>query len=201
MDPEQLKREIEKRRQRAKSLGVDKLITELYFNSLRYYPSRLQYGPDDDFPAITEVREPKKGCLDFNLRGQRYSIRTEDAPSFWRDASEDYEVINLKLLQGDNVVLEVMVGRQLSGFANNYSSRLIEAFIEGNWIKEFEELQKEIEVIIERNMQRFVQYKALDEAKKFGISITDLSTPPDQSSPPVGMFEKIRLLIFPADKK
>jgi len=150
----------EKRRLRAKKLGVDRLICSVFFTEgLRNYASWSQ-DADWQCPSISEVRESKQlGSVGFSLRGRRYSIHTEEDHSL---ASSDLETtrIQLNLLLDGNLVLAETVEHQRIQDIDVYSPQRVNEFVEGDWIRDFRDLQREMKQVARRNLRRIQKERA-----------------------------------------
>jgi hypothetical protein len=150
----------EKRRLRAKKLGVDHLICSIFFTEgLRNYASWSQ-DADWECPSISEVRESKQlGSVGFSLRGRRYSIHTEDDIS---SATSDTATTRIKLnllLDGNLVLAETVEHRRVQD-VDVYSPHRVIEFTEGEWIRDFRDLQREMKQVARRNLRRIQKERA-----------------------------------------
>ena len=160
----------EKRRLRAKKLGVDHLICDIFFTEgFRNYASWSQDG-NWKCPSISEVRESKQlGSVGFTLRGRRYSIHTEEDHS---SALDDLETtrIKLNLLLDGNLVLAETVEHQRIDDVDVYRPRRITEFVEGDWALDFRDLQREMKQVAKQNLRRIKMERAQAQKSSSGFS-------------------------------
>jgi len=147
--------EVEKRRERARQLGVLELILDLY-QDIRCYPSWIkdeQYR-SEMYPLLTkaieleeESEEGEKGKVTIVLKGKSYVFNYE----------ENYhdDKMSLELYQEDKKVLALSLTLDNMD-KKEYSLSNIEAFREGDWIKDFQGLANFEKGKLEEGMQEIV---------------------------------------------
>lgn len=175
---------IDKRRRRATKLGVDDLICNIFFEAgLRNYASWSQ-DPNWVCPSISEVRVSQRGCLGFTLKGQRYSIHTEE-DHLHPLSDPDTTQVNLELLLGGNTVFEAAIEHQTIEGLDSYSPKRVTEFIEGAWIGDLQGLEREMKRIAKRNLKRINRERAHKDADRSVIST------PNQSGSGLGTLKQI----------
>ncbi len=167
--------EIDKRRRRATKLGVDDLICSLFLEAgLRNYASWSQ-DPDWVCPSISEVRvSPQGGSLGFTLKGQRFSIHTEEN-HLHSPSDPDTTRIDLNLLLDGELVFGAEIEHRTIEDLDFYSPEWVTEFIEGDWIKALLYLEQEMKQITKRNIQRLKRERAQKAAANFGLPIANKS--------------------------
>ena len=175
---------LDKRRHRAAKLGVDDLICNLFFDAgLQNYASWSQ-DPNWACPSISEVHESHHGCLGFTLKGRRYSIHAEE-DHLHPPSHPGTTHINLELLLGGNLIFGAAIEHQTVGTAENYSPKSVTEFIEGDWIEDLRDLEREMKQVAKRNLKRIKRERAQTDAANVGVSTASRSG----SGP--GAFKKI----------
>jgi hypothetical protein len=166
-----LEREIERRRRRAADLGVDRLISGLFFDhGLRYYLSWSK-RPEYVYRSISQASVPELGRLDFTLYGENYSICTKHGSSY----DDDEELVELELWENEQLVFSQDVGLISDQYDDMYTPRLTTAFIEGPWIAHFRGLESEVTAVEKRNRQRSDEKHIAAKAARFGIAPSEKS--------------------------
>jgi hypothetical protein len=145
--------EVQRRRKLAESKGVPDLIKKVYFDSIYYYPSWISNGNRDSVPemvtsALRQEKKGKKGSKDITLitlNGNEYRFEYEEE-SFSLPDGEWANHGTLELFFSNKKILALSVSREDDQYSTWYSVFRIDAFIDGNWIEDFEKLSKQIEI-------------------------------------------------------
>ncbi len=168
------KKDIDKRRRRATRLGVDDLICNVFFDAgLQNYPSWSQ-DPNWACPSISEVRESRRGCPGFTLKGRRYSVHTEE-DQLHPPSHPDATRINLELLLGGNLVFGAAIEHQTAGGVDTYSVERVTEFIEGSWIDDLRDLEREMKQVAKRNIKRIRRERAQKNRANSDVSTANQS--------------------------
>jgi hypothetical protein len=165
---------IEKRRRRAAKLGVDDLICNLFFDAgLQNYTSWSQ-DPNWACPSISEVHGSQRGSLGFTLKGRRYSIHAEE-DHLHSPSHPGTTQINLELLLGGNLVFGGAIEHQAVENLETYSPRSVSEFIEGDWVEDLRDLEREMKQVAKRNLKRIKRERAQTAAGGIGLSTAERS--------------------------
>jgi hypothetical protein len=153
MDQQELKNEINRRSERARALGLDKLMHEVFykFNLMRDW---------DRYPLISSGESPKSDYGDTILK----TVLNDKEMQFSQRQS-DSEVEFLSLTVRGSKVFEVATAR---GF--HFGTGRITSFVEGPWIEEMKTLHAQMEAVAEKERTEQEARRLFDEAKRFGVS-------------------------------
>lgn len=162
LDPNVIEREIEKRRKRALSLGVDKLVTRIYFeHGFRNYSLVHASSMKPIFPAVTDVVERERDRLDFHVEGHPYSIRSRERSYSGREGTE------IEIFRGEQLVFSAVLDRRKAG---RYATRRITGFVEGTWIHDLERIDADATAYRYHRENAEVAASVAEKAKRFGIN-------------------------------
>lgn len=179
MNPEDLAKEIARRKQTAKDLKLRELVWKLYGSFFQYYTQSLAKEPATILPSLRESLAIKDSRYSFNINGVQYEIaykQGEEEREGRRFRDETITTpIQLSLEQGCRLVFEfkmkktVMNGHDGPLFSEYFED--VTAFIEGPWVQEFTAFVQEVDEYrrkywAERNAERQAQ-KAESERKSF----------------------------------
>lgn len=138
--------EVEKKKNLAKEKKVDELISDLYFNDIRYYPSWIKHENREYVPAlITSATESKKGedkMVQITLNKKIYKFSFKESFFYTPDGESNTHGL-LELFEDDKKVLAVKLSCDYSEYGSDWRPFEIEAFINGEWIEDFSFLKKE----------------------------------------------------------
>lgn len=164
LDPSVLEREIEKRRKRALSLGVDTLVTRIYYeHGFRNYSLVHASGMKPIFPAVTDAVERERDRLDFRIDGRPYAIRARERSYSGREGTE------IEVFRGEQIVFSAILDRRKGG---TYGTRRVTGFIEGNWIRDFERIDQDATEYRHHRHEADLAAGVAEKAKRFGINPT-----------------------------
>lgn len=180
MNPDELAKEIERRKQAAKDLKLRELIWELYSSHLQYYSSNVAKEPAAILPALKDSLSIKNNRYSFGINGTQYDIAYEEGKKNrqgrWDDETETTPVrLSLergcKLVFGFKMTKSITYGRESPLFSEYMGE--VTAFIEGPWVQEVTTFVQEAdqhrrEYWTRRNAEKQAQ-KAQSERKRFGL--------------------------------
>lgn len=146
--------EVEKRRERAKKLGVPELITKEYHDHIKYYPSWIKDNKNREsvYPLITDAVKLKpeksdeeddgKERIKITLNGKNYIFSYKEH-SFTLPDDEWCNTGDLELYQENKKVLSLSISIEYEKIVGSiFHPSEIKAFIEGDWINDFKDLAK-----------------------------------------------------------
>lgn len=153
MNPEELAKEIDRRKQTEKDLKLRELIWKLYGSHLEYYSKNVQKEPGAILPALKDSLSIKDNRYSFSVNGTQYEIVHEQGKEEKQGRWDDETVttpMRLSLERGCKLV-----------------------FIDGAWVQEITAFVQELEEYrreywAKRNSEKQAQ-KALSERKRFGL--------------------------------
>jgi hypothetical protein len=150
-------KEVAKRKARAEELGIKELISELYFDALVYYPHWLKNGPEYVCSFIKNAVETidKKDVKRTNIK-----MKDKDYVFFFKTMSfstpdgEYHTHGDLDLFLDNKKILGLDTALEAGAYDSTWKAFQINAFIEGDWIKDFTQLQQQIEIENEERERR-----------------------------------------------
>lgn len=182
-EAERIAKEVERKIARAKELGVDKIITNLYFDKyLRHFPSWIARGDEGGAKAKSLVSGASKvddETIKITLGETDYKFKFKES-SGTGGGGLPYKFGSLELLLYDKTVLRLRLyldyDEYLHKFDNSWRHVAIEAFIEGGWVNDFTNLKRKIDeqdAIEEKEREEreeIEKHQKLNELKQnFGI--------------------------------
>jgi hypothetical protein len=180
MTPDELAKEIERRKQTAKDLKLRELVWEFYGSHLQYYSKKVQKEPGEILPALKESLSIKDNRYSFSVNGTQYEIVYSEGKKETRRHGDDETVvtpIQLSLERGCKLVFEFTMRKSVT-YAEEaplFSEYMgdVTAFIEGLWVQELTAFVQEAgqyrrEYWAKRNAEKQA-HKALSERKRFGL--------------------------------
>ena len=145
--------EVRIRKKIAEEKQVKELVSDLYFDVIKYYPSWLKdkRNQENVSSIVTQAtarkeegnkRERDKEITEIILNGKDYKFVFQES-SFDTPDGEYHMQGLLELFSGDRKLLAVNVSRDfLRQFLSEWKPFSIEAFIDGDWIEDFRALKK-----------------------------------------------------------
>lgn len=168
-ETERIEAEVAERKQRAQELGVDGLITGLYYNNIRYYPSWIKRGAVCSL--VRDAVDLKDKRVKLSLKNGRDYIFSFKEHGFTMPDGEWVNSGTLELFHNNKKVLSLDMSLENNRTDSQWYPLDIEAFVEGDWVKDFKELEKRIET--ERQEERRREQEDPERLKKlkedFGI--------------------------------
>lgn len=183
LSDEDVRREIEKRKNAAKQLRLPD-VAEFLFEELRYYPDWQKTAKENCFQAISSPREieiDKVRGVAFVFDGKEYGVGRHDRQvSFPDDECElrDYFIYNEKgeiLFESTGFVERVERAEfaKFNALGPFYRFHDIEAFIPGAWTKDILELHRQLKLYTEQQDADLEKEEETNETeelrKKFGL--------------------------------
>lgn len=153
MDQQELRNEIARRRERARALGLDQLIPEVYY--------KLELMRDwDRYPLISSGEPPKSAYREITLKT---ALCEREILFSQRQSDSDVEFLSITV--NGSKVFEVATAR---GF--HVGTSRITSFIEGPWIEDVKTLHSQMEAVAEKERIEREARNLTDEAKRFGVT-------------------------------
>jgi hypothetical protein len=179
MEQEEVRAEIERRRKRAKDLGLREKLWQLYYYGLSSYVEDLKKDPELILPELREGLEASKERIAFKLSTAQYIVTYEEGKrehSSW-DSETTITPITITLVVDDRKVFRFTMKRQVTcGPDMPYFSESmgeVEGFIEGDWLSEISSLKDRIRAHRDevRNRRRApaIAKKLEVDIKNFGL--------------------------------
>lgn len=166
-----VRKEAEKIKEHAMKTGVPQLVSSLYHEKIRYYHSWIKKTPRDYVPEMVtdskEVQDKKSGkkYILLTMNGREYKF-THSEGSY-----EDINWADLEMFLDEKKVLHVNESVSYNEWGIDYRANSVDAFIDGDWVKDFKELDKELKKAEqEREREEFENPDEIAKLKKdFGI--------------------------------
>ena len=147
-----IQEEAKKRKRIAEDKKVKELISELYFSNIEHFPSWIKTDHNREYvPSIISkaVEKKEKGDKDdrdkkvteINLNGKAYKFVFQENSFSTPDNAWNTHGL-LELFANDKKVLAINVSLEHSDYDSTWSPFGIEAFIDGDWIDDFQALKK-----------------------------------------------------------
>lgn len=150
-DADRVYKEVKKRKQRAEELGITDLIERLYFYKLMYYPHWLKNDRESICSLVTDAAEledeTKEGTITKTtiiINNMEYAFSFKECDFSSPDGK--YAYADLELAANGKRVLALALSSECSEYGFNWKTFDVEAFIEGDWIEEFRQLKKVMEM-------------------------------------------------------
>lgn len=150
-EADEVYKQIEKVKQKAKDMGIFELFEKLYFNNIRHYHSWISRNRDYVPSLVTEAAPLEKGKenqeryekVSIDLSGRNYLFTFKEKWIFAPDGDAKHGL--LQLFYNDQRVLALNVAYEDNEFFGEWKAFNLEAFIEGDWINDFKALERQIE--------------------------------------------------------
>lgn len=144
--------EVRKRKKIAEEKQVKELVSDLYFDAIKYYPNRLKDKQNRDYVSSIVTRATTRGeagneggrgkeITEITLNGKDYRFAFQES-SFSTPDGEHHTHGLLELFSGDRRLLAINASLEYSRFLSEWKPFGIEAFIDGDWIEDFRALKK-----------------------------------------------------------
>ena len=148
----QVQEEVSRRKKIAEDKKIKELISELYFSNIEHFPSWIKTDHNREYvPSIiskaTERKEKggKNDCdkkiTEIILDGKEYKFAFQENSFSTPDGEYNTHGL-LELFVGDKKVLAINASLEHSDYDSKWSPFGIEAFIDGDWIEDFQKLNK-----------------------------------------------------------
>ena len=176
MQPEELKRLVEERRQLAKQMRLDEIVCDLYYNCLpRSAYTRETGAPAGSEPEVLSVRNIRRkfsnSAHEYNISGLQLTFAVEDsaAPMIKGDLHE-YLTVSVE----EKEVFIQMVEFDIREYGTLRKPGYVCSFIEGPWVGILQRLHERHQAAAAEREKRWKDDQLIAEAKRFGIDPDDL---------------------------
>ncbi|MDO8511856.1 MAG: hypothetical protein Q7S57_01170 [bacterium] len=150
--------EVEKCINIAHQKGAPELISKLYFRDIKYYPSWIAHEGRECVPKIitnatksrkkSNENKKEKEVTSIVLNEKNYSFEFHQSTFVTPDGENNTNGL-LELFREETKILALNCSLEYTDMDSEWSEFGVEAFIDGDWLKDFELLKKEI------NKQRY----------------------------------------------
>ncbi len=144
-DASRIHDEVEKRKNRAKELGIFELFDGLYYDKIRNYPKwiKRQSYREQVCSLISDAIQLDKETTQITLNGKVYLFNFHEKAGARSHGTMTLSINGKKAL-AITMSFEGKVHPQTLGFNGEWKSSGIEAFVEGDWISDFKRLKERI---------------------------------------------------------
>jgi hypothetical protein len=169
LSPEQLEREIGRRRKEAQRCGVAEALKDLYTTSWMYVASWISTPENRRWihPSITEARQTAgmRG-IEMTVSGRRYALDVKED----RALLDQYDAETaLEFSIDGTTCLGISFGVKHGEYADAYSQAFVTAFVPGDWVKDVLKLRDETKALHERRARESELDRAKRDAGRFGL--------------------------------
>jgi hypothetical protein len=181
VDPNELAKEIERRKQTAKDLKLRELVWRLYGSHLEHYSKNVQKEPAAILPALQESLSIKDNRYSFSINGTQYAMVYEQGKEEKQGRRFEDDTVTtpmqFSLERGCRLVFEFTMTKSITyaddGPLFNEHMGEVTAFIDGAWVQEITAFVQELdqyrrEYWAKRNAEKR-EHKAQSEKKRFGL--------------------------------
>lgn len=196
--------EVERRKQRAKELGLPKMVFDFYYESARFWPARWAACPDYFPHSVADVQEIGRG-VSFSLGQDRYTLKWSQSSVWLPDGDVGWSG-QLELSANEKRVFQISVdGRSDEGVGVFWTPSDVTAFVEGPWVKSISALavtakRAHAEALgLAERLQRENPKKLADLKERFGIESVE-PTMDELAEPRTVELESPRWDLFEAEK-
>lgn len=142
---DKIQHEVEKKKQRAKDLGLPDLISDLYMNHIRYFPSWIknnrEYVPD----MVKNCAETDNKEIMLELNDKKYFFRFKET-TFDTPDGEWHTHGDLELYLHDDKYFAISLAQESNEYCSSWKAFDVNAFKEKEWINDFKVLKKQIDI-------------------------------------------------------
>jgi hypothetical protein len=180
MDPEEIRAEIERRKQKVKDLKLREVVWSLYSSQFRRIGEVLKKDPELILQEVRESRKLSENSSEFRFGGTQYQlvyVEGKEEEDDWAEDTTYTKDCAITLKVNDSVVfefkLQTSVIHAMDGPDSKESMREIMGFIDGPWVTEMPELLRGMqshyqEVLNIRNAPKEAE-RLKQEMKRFGL--------------------------------
>jgi hypothetical protein len=182
VDQEEIRKEIERRRQRAKDLKLRELVWDLFHSNLQFFSSNLDQ--EIIFPAIRETLVVASHCYRFSVGEHRYELlckpgreqKERCGTRQWEDEVTTTPLafslsVDAKPVFAFEMQRTVQYSREMPIFSEYMGE--VTAFIGGPWVSDFIALVAMVNqhkrAVWDRNAKVGREERLKDEMQKFGL--------------------------------
>jgi hypothetical protein len=142
LSKDEIQREVQKRKDEAKSLGLPAII-EFAFESIKHYPSWKEKFPQY---CLAEIEHPRKASIDqeesivFLFDGHEYSLGKDERHTTFPDG-DGYTTRDYYLYNGDRkLIFRISGSVENDGYVSTFKYHDVTAYIPGDWTDNFVKL-------------------------------------------------------------
>jgi len=173
-------KEVAKRRKRATDLGLPEMISKLYSDKIEFYPSWITIEANREHVCslvtsaekIKAAGQDEKDKIKIILKGREYSFEYSK-DHFSLPDGDSSSTGDLILYFGNKKVFHVSMSIDFNEYGSTMSNFKPEAFVEGDWVKDFQELSQRIPIEEKERETREAEKEMPESVKKlkedFGI--------------------------------
>ena len=165
-EADEILRKVEERKDRARELGVDKLICELYFDhGLRHYTAGMHHE-HQRYKIISRAKQLNDDSLQVTINDRDYVLTYTDK---WSASVPEFHSGQLELFLGDKTLLALAISAEIDEYGTEHKPFDINAFLEGDWIQDFQQLKLQVLEKEARWERERKEKKAKELKDRFGL--------------------------------
>ena len=173
MDNEQTRKEIDRRKQVARSKGVMEL-GKLYYSKLRFFPNWIKHQDGYVASLVTSAieeqdKESKTVTTKLTVKNKEF-VFIFKRNSFYTPDGELNNHRDLELLVDGKEVLALSMAETQYDYYSEGAAFDIDAFIDGEWLKELQELEKSLTDEEQKARKNRENQELQKQKSKFGIA-------------------------------
>ena len=161
---------IEKKKKVVRAKRIPELLYKLYNNQIKYYPQWIKNDEARQLVCslVTDAARLPDGRIKINLKGKEYAFL------FKKNVFPDHKgnscvQATMELFKNDKKVLGLNTSPTNQMTLSSWISSEVQAFIEGDWIDDFKQLQRQIEYETEAR-EASSRHQSIEKIKRdFGI--------------------------------
>ena len=183
MDEQEIFAEVERRKQRARSLGLTNLVFKLYFEGIRHYATSCQNSPEDvhpDFRSTVAIPARKTGRhgekeegVELLVEGAQFRFVFRSRTTTMPDGEDYHSGILSLFVDGQEVFGLECHGTWDEFLGLQWSHHDVDAFVEGSWFEPLVAMNKKVVDWKEQRKAERERSRGLAKAealrKKFGL--------------------------------
>ncbi len=178
-EAEKVYAQVEARKRRARELGLDKLLCELWHRHYLYcWPDQIKRLGHQTCPWVADAIDLDSGkAVDESKKETRIKIIVREREYIVGFSEKTYTFPEyslyglLEVFSGSGRVLAINLSGQVVEWGTEWSAFDVEAFIEGDWIQDFKHIEKAIVKYSDEQKRREREdpTKVADLKKRFGL--------------------------------
>lgn len=167
---DKLYREVERKKEQAKKLGIGPMALYLYRDHLKYYPGWIQTDRDNVHAIFTEAHKLPDDKVQITVDDRKYTFVYKEETFSWMP--EPNTVINFQIYHANELVFEGEFYEEKWG---RFKLHDIKAFKDGEWVNHLNKLGSSIsdleaeQEILRKKKESEDPEKIKDLKNRFGI--------------------------------